>query len=93
VTAAGRRCGHAFPIARSTLNEDGTITDDSNASTDAVVSSHQSKDHTIIVGGISMRIEDAFPTEAVKKYQDKPLPTHDKNSHVKPPMHLNQPRK
>jgi len=77
-------------------DEPSSTTDDSNtsaASDTAVI--QQSKDHSIIVDGMSIRIEDAFPAEAVKRFHEKPLPTHDIKQHAKQIQmhHINQPRK
>jgi len=83
-------------VNNSSQDERGSTDDSSNtsaASDTAVV--QPSNNHTILVDGNSIRIEDAFPTEAVKSFHEKPHPTHDKISHIKPVhMHqINQPRK
>jgi len=76
---------------------DGAATDDSNVSADATTAVSQASQNTIIVNSVPVRIEDAFPTEAVKHAHDKPMPTHDKqahnNKHDKCTTHINQPRK
>jgi len=75
-------------------DERNTDTSSNTSSTENAVV-EPTNNHTIIVDGTPMRIEDVNPTEAVKKFHDKPLPTHDKQSHQKPSvMHfINQPRK
>jgi Death-associated protein len=46
----------------------------------------------VIVSGAKLSEESAYPTEAVKIFHEKPLPTHDKGAPTKPKI-IHQPKK
>ena len=39
---------------------------------------------TTLISGTPVKLEDAYPAEAVKRFHDKPMPTAEKGFHVKP---------
>merc|ERR1712080_240295 len=47
----------------------------------------------VVVSGAKTGEEDAFPTEAVKAYHEKPRPTHEKNTMNQQQHWIQQPRK
>jgi len=79
-------------VNNSSQDERASTDDSSNTSASDTAVVQPSNNHTILVDGNSIRIEDAFPTEAVKVFHEKPQPTHDK-THFKPMHQINQPRK
>jgi len=47
----------------------------------------------VVVSGAKTGEEDAFPTEAVRAYHEKPRPTHEKNTMNQQQHWIQQPRK
>jgi hypothetical protein len=48
---------------------------------------------TVVIPGTPPKLEKEYPAEAVKKYQDKPIPQHSKHAGGAPKQHIQQPRK
>lgn len=47
----------------------------------------------VVISGAKATEDSAFPTEAVKAFHEKPLPTHQQNAHAAKPKVIQQPRK
>lgn len=47
---------------------------------------------SVVVSGAKASEESSFPTDAVKSFHEKPIPTHDKGASNKPKV-IQQPRK